>query len=77
MALQAFASVDAAGLSRVDFFYVEATKEIFINEINTLPGFTSLSMYPQLWAHSGVAFPELVDNLVQLALETESVKNPE
>ena len=49
MALQAFAAVDAAGLSRVDFFYVEATGEILINEINTFPGFTSTSMYPQLW----------------------------
>ncbi len=72
MALQAFAAVDAAGLARVDFFYVEATKEVFINEINTLPGFTATSMYPQLWAHSGVSFPELVDRLIQLALERHS-----
>ncbi|MEA5580349.1 D-alanine--D-alanine ligase family protein [Nodularia harveyana UHCC-0300] len=72
MALQAFAAVDAAGLARVDFFYVEATGEIFINEINTLPGFTATSMYPQLWANSGVPFPELVDRLIQLALERYS-----
>ena len=52
-----------------DFFYVEETDEIFINEINTLPGFTSTSMYPQLWNHSGVPFPELCDRLVNLALE--------
>lgn len=69
MALQAFAAIDAAGLARVDFFYVEATGEILINEINTLPGFTATSMYPQLWAASGVAFPELVEQLIQLALE--------
>ncbi|MEL6494803.1 MAG: D-alanine--D-alanine ligase family protein [Cyanobacteria bacterium J06623_7] len=69
MAREAFIAVDAAGLSRVDFFYVEATGEIFINEINTLPGFTSTSMYPQLWSHSGVAFPELCDRLIDLALE--------
>nr|ALT22089.1 D-Ala-D-Ala ligase [Anabaena sp. XPORK15F] len=69
MALQAFAAVDAAGLSRVDFFYVEKTGEILINEINTLPGFTSTSMYPQLWANSGVPFVELVDKLIQLAIE--------
>jgi len=69
MALQAFAAVDAAGLARVDFFYVEATGEILINEINTLPGFTETSMYPQLWAASGISFPELVDQLIQLALE--------
>jgi D-alanine-D-alanine ligase len=72
MALQAFAAVDAAGLSRVDFFYVEKTGEIFINEINTLPGFTATSMYPQLWANTGVSFPELVDRLIQLAKERNS-----
>jgi len=69
MALQAFATIDAAGLARVDFFYVEATGEVLINEINTLPGFTATSMYPQLWAASGISFPELVDQLIQLALE--------
>jgi D-alanine-D-alanine ligase len=69
MALQAFAAVDAAGLARVDFFYVESTGEVLINEINTLPGFTATSMYPQLWSATGIAFPELVDRLLQLALE--------
>ncbi|MEL6930336.1 MAG: D-alanine--D-alanine ligase family protein [Cyanobacteria bacterium J06600_6] len=69
MAIKAFMAVDAAGLSRVDFFYVEETDEIFINEINTLPGFTSTSMYPQLWSHSGVPFPQLCDRLINLALE--------
>ncbi len=69
MALQAFTAVDAAGLARVDFFYVEATGEILINEINTFPGFTATSMYPQLWAKSGIPFTELVDRLIKLALE--------
>ncbi|MEB3180226.1 MAG: D-alanine--D-alanine ligase family protein [Nostocaceae cyanobacterium] len=69
MALQAFAAVDASGLARVDFFYVESTGEILINEINTLPGFTATSMYPQLWSHSGITFPQLVDQLIQLAQE--------
>ena len=69
MAIEAFLAVDAAGLSRVDFFYLEDTGEVFINEINTLPGFTSTSMYPRLWAHSGVSFPELCDRLISLALE--------
>ncbi|MEC4985423.1 MAG: D-alanine--D-alanine ligase family protein [Oscillatoria sp. PMC 1068.18] len=69
MSLAAFAAVDAAGLSRVDFFYVEATGEVLLNEINTLPGFTATSMYPQLWQASGVEFPQLVDRLIQLALE--------
>lgn len=69
MALQAFAAIDAAGLARVDFFYVESTGEVLINEINTLPGFTATSMYPQLWAATGVSFPELVNQLIELALE--------
>ncbi|AXY67690.1 D-alanine--D-alanine ligase [Thermosynechococcus sichuanensis E542] len=69
MSLQAFQVLDAAGLARFDFFYVPSTGEVLINEVNTLPGFTALSMYPQLWAASGVPFPELVHRLVQLALE--------
>lgn len=69
MAIQAFLAVDAAGLARVDFFYVEETKEIFINEINTLPGFTATSMYPRLWAATGIPFSQLVDRLIGLALE--------
>ncbi len=72
LALQAFAAVDAAGLARIDFFYVESTGEVLINEINTLPGFTATSMYPQLWAASGVNFPSLVDQLIQFALERHS-----
>ena len=72
MATQAFTAIDAAGLARVDFFYVEATGNIFINEINTMPGFTATSMYPQLWAASGIPFPNLVDRLIQLALERHS-----
>lgn len=72
MAIRAFIAVDAAGLSRVDFFYVESTGEILINEINTLPGFTATSMYPQMWAHTGVPFTNLVDQLIQFALERHS-----
>ncbi|MBW4459854.1 MAG: D-alanine--D-alanine ligase [Nodosilinea sp. WJT8-NPBG4] len=69
MAITAFQAVDAAGISRVDFFYVEATGEVLINEINTLPGFTATSMYPMMWAASGVGFEELVDTLIQLGFE--------
>ncbi|MCM1984278.1 D-alanine--D-alanine ligase family protein [Lyngbya confervoides] len=69
MALQAFLAIDAAGLSRLDFFYLEATGEILINEINTLPGFTATSMYPQLWRATGVPFDQLVDQLLQFAQE--------
>jgi D-alanine-D-alanine ligase len=69
LAVKAFLAIDCAGLSRVDFFYIEATGEVLINEINTLPGFTSTSMYPQLWEATGVSYTALVDRLIQLALE--------
>lgn len=69
MAIQAFIALDGAGISRVDFFYVEVTGEVLINEVNTMPGFTATSMYPQLWAASGIPFPDLVNRLVQLAIE--------
>jgi D-alanine-D-alanine ligase len=69
LAAQAFTAVDASGLSRVDFFYQEETGEIFLNEINTLPGFTATSMYPQLWQATGISFPELVHQLLAFALE--------
>ncbi len=68
-ALQAFHAIDGSGLARVDFFYVEATGEVLINEVNTLPGFTATSMYPMLWEAAGVPFAELLDRLVQLAVE--------
>ncbi len=71
MSLKAFQALDGAGLARFDFFYVPSTGEVLINEVNTLPGFTALSMYPQLWAASGIPFPELVHRLVQLALERQ------
>lgn len=63
----AFDAVGAEGLSRVDFFYTDAG-ELIINEINTMPGFTPSSMYPQMWAASGLSYPELIDELLQLAL---------
>ncbi len=69
MAVQAFQAIAASGLGRVDFFYQDSTGSLVINEINTLPGFTAFSMYPQLWSATGVSFPELVDRLIQFALE--------
>ena len=69
MAITAFKAIDGAGLSRIDFFYLESTQQILLNEINTLPGFTAMSMYPRLWGESGVPFEELVHQLVQFALE--------
>jgi D-alanine-D-alanine ligase len=68
-ALQAFHAIDGSGLARVDFFYVEATGEVLINEVNTLPGFTATSMYPMLWEAAGVPFEDLLDRLLQLAVE--------
>ncbi len=65
-AIKAFASIDGAGLSRVDFF-VSGDGEVIINEINTLPGFTSISMYPKLWEKAGVGYTELLDRLISLA----------
>ena len=69
LALRAFEVIDAAGLARVDFFYQERTGELYLNEINTMPGFTTTSMYPKLWAAAGVSYGELVERLVELALE--------
>jgi D-alanine-D-alanine ligase len=74
LAIDAFRAVDGAGLSRVDFLVDAETGGVFVNEINTMPGFTTISMYSKLWAASGVAYPELVDRLVQLALERHAEK---
>ncbi|WP_024677071.1 D-alanine--D-alanine ligase [Pseudomonas syringae] len=68
VALQAYKVLGCAGLSRVDFFVTEA-REIIINEVNTLPGFTSISMYPKLWQASGLSYAELIHRLIVLALE--------
>jgi len=68
-ALRAFQAVEGEGLARVDFLLDGGSGELFLNEINTMPGFTRISMYPKLWEASGIGFAELVDRLVQLALE--------
>jgi D-alanine-D-alanine ligase len=69
LAVRAFTAVDAAGLARVDFFLERGTDRLYLNEINTMPGFTEISMYPKLWQASGVSFPELVARLAELAEE--------
>lgn len=69
LAIKAFKAIDGTGLSRVDFFANEKTDEIYINEINTLPGFTTISMYPKLFENVGIPYTELLDKLIQLALE--------
>jgi D-alanine-D-alanine ligase len=69
IAVEAFVALDLAGLARADFFLDLDTGQVLLNEVNTMPGFTSISMYPRLWEASGVSLPELVERLLQLALE--------
>lgn len=69
LAVKAFKAIDGKGFSRVDFFVNEGTSDIFINEINTIPGFTEISMYPKLWEASGLKYSELLDELIKLAME--------
>lgn len=73
-AIKAFKAIDGKGLSRVDFFIDKDTNEIFINEINTFPGFTNISMYPQMWEASGVPYTSLIDRLIQLAIDAKNKK---
>jgi D-alanine-D-alanine ligase len=68
MSLAAFHAIDGAGLSRVDFL-MSPDGEIFLNEINTMPGFTPISMYPRLWGASGLDYADLIDQLIGLGLE--------
>jgi D-alanine-D-alanine ligase len=69
MAVTAFKAIDASGLARVDFFLERHSGRLFLNEINTMPGFTQISMYPKLWEASGVSFAELVTRIAELGLQ--------
>ncbi len=69
LALAAYRSLQCSGLARVDFLMDRTSGKLYLNEINTIPGFTSISMYPKLWAASGISYPRLLDRLIQLALE--------
>jgi D-alanine-D-alanine ligase len=69
MAVRAFLAVDAAGMARVDFFVERGSDRIIVNELNTIPGFTRISMYPKLWEASGISYPRLIERLVDLAIE--------
>ena len=71
MAIKAFKALDGKGLSRVDFFIDKNSGEIFINEINTLPGFTNISMYPKMWEATGLEYSKLIDKLIELALDSK------
>jgi D-alanine-D-alanine ligase len=74
LAMRAFKAVDCSGLARVDFLMDPKTQKIYLNEINTMPGFTAISMYPKLWAASGLEYPDLIDRLIQLAIERHEDK---
>jgi D-alanine-D-alanine ligase len=74
LAVDAFAAVDAAGMARVDFLLSSSTGTLYVNEINTIPGFTTISMYAKLWAASGVDYPALLDRLIALAQERHADK---
>jgi len=68
LAVECYRAVECEGMARVDFLLEAATGKLFINEINTIPGFTSISMYPKMWEHSGISYPALIDRLIELAL---------
>jgi len=74
LAIAGFRAVDCSGLARVDFLMDPKSRKIYLNEINTMPGFTSISMYPKLWAASGLPYPELIQQLIQLGLERHQEK---
>jgi D-alanine-D-alanine ligase len=74
IAIRAFQAVDGSGLARVDFLMDAKSHKIYLNEINTMPGFTSISMYPKLWAASGLSYPELIERLIQLGIERHEDK---
>ncbi len=75
LAIKAFKTIDGSGLARLDFFVEKSTGEVYINEINTMPGFTNISMYPKLWEYSGLPYSKLIDRLIELALERFKDRN--
>jgi D-alanine-D-alanine ligase len=74
LAIAAFKAVDCSGLARVDFLMEPKSRKIYLNEINTMPGFTAISMYPKLWAASGVSYSDLIERLIQLGLDRHEEK---
>jgi len=74
LAVEAYVAIDCAGMARVDFLMDKASQKIWLNEVNTIPGFTPISMYPKLWEATGISYTELIDRLIQLALERHEDK---
>jgi D-alanine-D-alanine ligase len=74
-AVRAFRALDLCGMARVDFFVTRKKGKVYLNEVNTIPGFTSISMYPKMWEATGIPYPELLDRLITLAMERHHDKN--
>jgi D-alanine-D-alanine ligase len=74
LAVECYRAVECEGMARVDFLLEATTNQLYINEINTIPGFTSISMYPKMWEYSGLPMPKLIDRLIELALERHAAK---
>jgi D-alanine-D-alanine ligase len=74
LAVECYRAVECEGMGRVDFLLESATGKLYINEINTIPGFTSISMYPKMWEHSGIGFSALIDQLIELAMDRHKRK---
>ncbi|MGD8398176.1 MAG: D-alanine--D-alanine ligase family protein [Anaerolineae bacterium] len=75
LAVEAYLAIDCAGMARADFLLDRRSGKVFVNEVNTIPGFTPISMYPKLWEASGISYSELIDRLIQLALERHADKS--
>jgi D-alanine-D-alanine ligase len=75
IAIKAFKAIDGAGMARADFFIDKATGNLYLNELNTIPGFTQISMYPKLWQASGISFAELVNRLIELAFQRKAQRD--
>jgi D-alanine-D-alanine ligase len=74
LALECYRAVECEGMARVDFLLENSTGQLYINEINTIPGFTSISMYPKMWEYTGLAYPKLIDRLIELALDRHAAR---
>ena len=75
LAVETYKAVDCSGMARVDFLLEKSSGKLWINELNTIPGFTNISMYPKLWQASGIEYPELIDTLIDLSLERKEQRD--
>jgi D-alanine-D-alanine ligase len=75
VAIKAFKAIDCAGMARADFFIDKVSGNLYLNELNTIPGFTQISMYPKLWQSSGISYAELVNRLIDLAFQRKAQRD--